>query len=121
MTTTLCSGQQQSFRPFGLSAAQRSYMPDSLRELDSQRRNNKSETFVTLHPSLSLTTSPSNHLGMFYHCGFTLGLHLPGILFFFLIVAFVNFDSFQPRYTCEFLNYRLSFNCSYLIYFPFLY
>ncbi len=76
MTTTLCSGQQQSFRPFGLSAAQRSYMPDSLRELDSQRRNNKSETFVTLHPSLSLTTSPSNHLGMFYHCGFTLGLYI---------------------------------------------
>lgn len=89
MTTTLCSGQQQSFRPFGLSVAQRSYMPDSLRELDSQRRNNKSETFVTLHPSLSLTTSPSNHLGMFYHCGFTLGLHLSGILFFFLIVAFI--------------------------------
>ena len=93
MTTTLCSDQQQSFRPFGLSAAQRSYMPDSLRELDSQRRNNKSETFVTLHPSLSLTTSPSNHLmGMFYHCGFT------SIWDSFILLIHYFFDSLKTYF-----------------------
>ncbi|XP_046649782.1 runt-related transcription factor 1-like isoform X1 [Daphnia pulicaria] len=50
--------QQQSFRPFGLSATQRPYMPESLRELDSHRRKN--DALASLHP-LGFTTI-NNHL-----------------------------------------------------------
>ncbi|XP_057364619.1 runt-related transcription factor 1-like isoform X1 [Daphnia carinata] len=51
--------QQQSFRPFGLSSAQRPYLPESLRELDSHRR--KTDALASLHPSLGFTTI-NNHL-----------------------------------------------------------
>lgn len=55
------TGQQQSFRPFGLSATQRPYLPESLRELDSHRR--KTDALASIHPSLGFATI-NNHLGI---------------------------------------------------------
>ena len=50
------AGQQQSFRPFGLG--QRPYLPDNLRELDSQRR--KTEALTSIHPTLGFGTGSTN-------------------------------------------------------------